>query len=36
MRTLADTSTSLRRAQAIRLIEDLGERMRTNPSARPI
>ena len=33
MRTLADTSTSLRRAQAIRLIEDLGERMRTNPSA---
>ena len=33
MRTLTDTSTSLRRAQAIRLIEDLGERMRTNPSA---
>ncbi|MBA4112658.1 MAG: type IV pilus modification protein PilV [Verminephrobacter sp.] len=33
MRTLADTSTSVRRAQAIRLIEDLGERMKTNPSA---
>ena len=33
MRTLADTSTSVRRAQAIRLIEDLGERMRTNPNA---
>ncbi|WP_119966030.1 type IV pilus modification protein PilV [Simplicispira lacusdiani] len=33
MRTLTDTSTTLRRAQAIRLIEDLGERMRTNPSA---
>jgi type IV pilus assembly protein PilV len=33
MRTLADTSTTVRRAQAIRLIEDLGERMRTNPSA---
>ena len=27
MRTLADTSTTVRRAQAIRLIEDLGERM---------
>jgi len=33
MRTLSDTSTSVRRAQAIRLIEDLGERMKTNPSA---
>ncbi|MBB6560363.1 type IV pilus assembly protein PilV [Acidovorax soli] len=33
MRTLTDTSTTLRRAQAIRLIEDLGERMKTNPNA---
>lgn len=33
MRTLTDTSTALRRAQAIRLIEDLGERMRINPNA---
>ncbi len=33
MRTLSDTSTTLRRAQAIRLIEDLGERMRANPNA---
>lgn len=33
MRTLTDTSTSLRRAQAVRLIEDLGERMRINPNA---
>lgn len=33
MRTLTDTSTTVRRAQAIRLIEDLGERMKTNPSA---
>jgi len=33
MRTLSDTSTSVRRAQAIRLIEDLSERMRTNPNA---
>ena len=33
MRTLSDTSTTVRRAQAIRLIEDLGERMRTNPNA---
>lgn len=33
MRTLADTSTTVRRAQAIRLIDDLGERMRTNPNA---
>ena len=33
MRTLTDTTTSVRRAQAIRMIEDLGERMRTNPNA---
>lgn len=33
MRTLSDTSTSVRRAHAIRLIEDLNERMKTNPSA---
>ena len=33
MRTLSDTSTTVRRAQAIRLIDDLGERMRTNPNA---
>lgn len=32
MRTLSDTSTTVRRAQAIRLIEDLGERMRVNPN----
>ena len=33
MRTLSDTSTSARRAQAIRLIEDLSERMKVNPNA---
>lgn len=33
MRTLADTSTTVRRAQAIRLIEDLSERMKINPNA---
>ena len=33
LRTLADTQTSVRRAQAIRLIEDLSERMRINPGA---
>ena len=33
MRTLADTQTGVRRAQAIRLIEDMGERMKANPSA---
>ena len=33
VRTLADTSTTVRRAQAIRLIEDLGERMKTSPNA---
>lgn len=33
MRTLSDTSTTVRRAQAIRFIEDLGERMKVNPNA---
>ena len=33
MRTLTDTQTSMRRAQAIRLIEDLSERMRVHPNA---
>lgn len=33
MRTLSDTQTTVRRAQAIRLIEDLGERMKVNPNA---
>jgi len=33
MRTLADTSTTVRRAQAIRLIEDLGERLKVHPNA---
>jgi type IV pilus assembly protein PilV len=33
MRTLADTQTSVRRAQAILLIEDLSERMKVNPNA---
>lgn len=33
MRTLSDTSTTVRRAQAIRLIEDLSERMKVNPNA---
>lgn len=33
MRTLTDTQTSVRRAQAIRLIEDLSERMKVNPNA---
>ncbi|MFT4195885.1 type IV pilus modification protein PilV [Ottowia sp.] len=33
MRTLADTQTTVRRAQAIRLIEDLGERMKVQPNA---
>ena len=33
LRTLADTQTSVRRSQAIRLIEDLSERMKANPSA---
>lgn len=34
LRTLADTQTSTRRVQALRLIEDLGERIRANPHAR--
>lgn len=33
MRTLGDTQTTVRRAQAIRLIEDIGERMKLNPNA---
>lgn len=33
MRTLADTQTGVRRAQAILLIEDIGERMKLNPNA---
>ncbi len=33
MRTLTDTQTSVRRAQAVRLIEDLSERMKVNPNA---
>lgn len=33
LRTLSDTQTSVRRAQAIRLIDDLGERMKVNPSS---
>lgn len=32
MRTLADTQTGVRRAQAIRLIEDLSERIQTSPN----
>ncbi|MDR0201622.1 MAG: type IV pilus modification protein PilV [Delftia acidovorans] len=31
MRTLADTQTGVRRAQAIRLVEDLSERTKANP-----
>jgi type IV pilus assembly protein PilV len=33
LRTLSDTQTSVRRSQAIRLIEDLNERVRSNPLA---
>lgn len=33
MRTLTDTTTTLRRAQAIRLVEDFGERLKVNPNA---
>ena len=33
MRTLADTQTSVRRAQAVRLIEDLGERLKVHPNS---
>lgn len=31
LRTLADTQTGVRRAQAVRLIEDFAERIKTNP-----
>jgi type IV pilus assembly protein PilV len=33
VRTLAETQTSARRAQAVRAIEDLGERVKSNPDA---
>ncbi|MEJ8850502.1 type IV pilus modification protein PilV [Variovorax rhizosphaerae] len=33
VRTLAETQTSARRAQAVRAIEDLGERIKSNPDA---
>jgi len=33
MRTLTDTQAGVRRGQAIRLIEDLGERLENNPDA---
>ncbi len=33
MRALTDTQSGVRRAQAIRLIEDLGERLQSNPDA---
>lgn len=33
MRTLTDTQSGVRRAQAIRLIDDLGERLQNNPDA---
>ena len=33
IRTLADTQTSVRRSQAVRLIEDFSERLRANPNA---
>lgn len=33
MRTLADTQTGVRRAQAVKLVEDLSERVRANPNA---
>ncbi len=33
LRTLTDTQAGARRAQAIRLIEDLGERLQNNPDA---
>lgn len=33
MRTLSDTQTTVRRAQAIRLIEDLSERLKAHPNA---
>ena len=34
MRTLVDSQTATRRAQAVRLIEDFSERMRVHPNAR--
>lgn len=33
MRTLADTQTGVRRAQAVRMVEDFSERVRANPNA---
>ena len=33
LRTLSDTQTSVRREQAIRLIEDFSERLKVNPNA---
>lgn len=33
MRSMAETQTGVRRAQAVRLIEDLSERLKSNPSA---
>jgi type IV pilus assembly protein PilV len=33
-RTLADAQTGVRRGQAVRLIEDLGERIKSNPDGR--
>lgn len=33
LRTMAETQTGVRRAQAVRLIEDLSERLKSNPSA---
>ncbi len=36
VRTLADTQTTVRRAQAVRLIEELSERMQINPSAQDV
>lgn len=33
MRTMAETQTGVRRAQAVRLIEDLSERLKSNPGA---
>jgi len=33
LRTLADTQNTVRREQAIRLIEDLGERLKLSPNA---
>jgi type IV pilus assembly protein PilV len=33
MRTLADTQTSVKRAQAIKIIEDFSERLKVNPDA---